>query len=75
MGAPVCDSATNRCVACLVDTDCPMQRPHCNTTNHACEQCLTDADCTNGGVCQNGFCGGLPRDAGGGFPRDAGGRG
>jgi hypothetical protein len=64
--APVahCDLATSRCVMCLVDTDCPMQRPHCNATTHACDQCVTDADCANGGMCTNGFCGFGIRDAG-----------
>jgi hypothetical protein len=43
---PVCNAATNTCVACLAHTDCGLALPACDLTAHVCVQCAAKADCT-----------------------------
>ena len=45
---PVCDTATDTCVACLATADC--ETGVCDPATSACVQCLSTADCLTG-VC------------------------
>ena len=44
---PVCN-ASNKCVQCRENTDCPTAKPRCDTLE-TCVQCLANADCTTAG--------------------------
>jgi len=44
---PVCNTGTDKCVACLVPSDCPIGSPVCNPDN-TCTQCNVDGDCPSG---------------------------
>jgi hypothetical protein len=46
---PVCNEATNTCVACLTSSDCTedFSRSVCNAVTHACVACLSNGDCVS----------------------------
>jgi Cys-rich repeat protein len=46
----VCDTGTNACVECTLDSDCPVGV--CNTATSACVECTVDAHCANGLLCE-----------------------
>ncbi len=47
-GAPICDTTTGACVACLTAKDCTnAMRPVCDPTTQQCVQCGANADCAN----------------------------
>lgn len=50
--APHC-RVDGRCVACLVDDDCPGDEPHCEVVSGSCMA----VDCTSGGADAGGNCG------------------
>jgi Regulator of chromosome condensation (RCC1) repeat len=57
---PMCDPATNTCVACITDEDCVgTPTPVCDDATKSCRECATDADCPDGTpACQtSGICG------------------
>jgi hypothetical protein len=51
MGGPVCDTATNRCVACTAAEDvCPVGN-YCNAMNRCVPGCRSPMDCMGGMRC------------------------
>lgn len=42
---PHCDLASDTCVACVDDLDCPVLQV-CDPDTHTCSECVVDADCT-----------------------------
>lgn len=49
---PACDPATNGCVACVTDVDCPSEARAACGTDRTCGLCTEDADCSRfGKVC------------------------
>ena len=44
---PVCDTASNTCVACLISSDCPSSLPACDTSTHQCVACTINAHCAS----------------------------
>lgn len=63
---PVCDTASNTCVQCESDLQCPQPGPgHCDRAQGACVYCLEDKHCPNGLGCGNGgLCRGAPKGSG-----------
>jgi hypothetical protein len=61
---PVCDPASNSCVQCISDANCPTpEASRCNLPTQACAPCIDNAHCAgvvNGGtelgVCDAGLC-------------------
>src|SRR2546423_3395810 len=51
--APICDSANNRCVQCLMNSNCTTDpaAPICNTMTGRCAQCLDNTQCAAGMGC------------------------
>ncbi|MGC4068864.1 MAG: hypothetical protein QM784_30315 [Polyangiaceae bacterium] len=44
---PVCNETSNKCVACLANTDCKdASKSVCNGTTYECVGCLASADCS-----------------------------
>jgi hypothetical protein len=56
---PVCDLATNTCVACVGNAQCGGNTPVCNLGPHTCRGCASDSDCGGAApACEsNGACG------------------
>lgn len=55
--APICNTETNQCVACLSSTDCGAPTPFCDTTDNTCVGCVGEADCTgNLDACVTNAC-------------------
>src|SRR2546423_6421268 len=54
--APICDSANNRCVQCLMNSNCTTDpaAPLCNTMTGRCAQCLDNTQCAAQMVCSAG---------------------
>lgn len=54
--APICDTASEACVECLLDADCA--NGVCDDGLHVCRPCTDDADCESGHcVVETGECG------------------
>ncbi len=52
--APVCNLATNQCVACVRSADCPTNQV-CRSASNTCGPCVTNEDC-GGATCDVGTC-------------------
>ena len=52
----VCDTGSQRCVQCLVDTDCTGHDPYCATAYHVCVACNADSQCASNRCASNGEC-------------------
>jgi hypothetical protein len=44
---PICDTTTNTCRGCSMNSDCAAPAPKCDTQTGQCVACLANADCTS----------------------------
>jgi hypothetical protein len=51
---PICDTSTNTCVPCMMDSECPNV---CDEGTGACVECVDDADCDDAVACTVDVCG------------------
>ena len=49
------DSGQN-IVDCVVNSQCPAEKPVCDTSKNICVECLSNAECTAPGQCINNIC-------------------
>merc|ERR1712179_155965 len=51
---PVCDTVSGECYECVVDTDCPADKPDCDQGDHVCKPEIIKDECPDGGACVTG---------------------
>jgi hypothetical protein len=53
--APVCNTDNNRCVECVVNSQCIAPLPACGKEN-LCVECTSDNECPTGQKCKDQHC-------------------